>query len=69
MPEINGIEADPRVYKMTGPICRWEMKAVDKDGSEGFVRKETSFLTSSKDLAEILSGECANTLGHAWSCS
>jgi hypothetical protein len=64
MPEVKELEADSRVYKVTGPMCRWEMKAKDKDGNEGFVRKETSFLTSSKELAEILSGKCANAPGH-----
>lgn len=55
--------ADPRVYKVTGPMCRWVMKAKDKDGNVGFVRKETTFLTSSWELAQILEGKCANTFG------
>jgi len=64
LPEIKELERDRRAYKVTGPMCRWEMKAVDNNSFEGYVRKETSFLTSSKEVADMLSGKCANTLGH-----
>lgn len=57
MPEIVELANDKRVYKVTGPMCRWEVKAVDKNGIEGYVRKETTFLPSSKELAVILEGK------------
>lgn len=43
-------------------MCTWGMKAADKDGVEGCVFKEISFLTASWELAQVLSGKCANTL-------
>ena len=44
------------------PMCRFGMKVVGPDGSEGDVRKETLFMTNSKFVAEELEGVCSNNL-------
>ncbi len=63
MPEIEALAADPRVFKVKGPMRRFGMIATDPDGREGYVRKSTTYLTSSAELAEVLNGECSNKLG------
>ena len=42
-PEIQELAAGPGVWKVRGPMCRWEMSATDKRGLQGtgFVKKET----------------------------
>ena len=60
MPEVRALEADSRVYKVTGPMCRFGMKAHDDTGIPGFVRKETTYLPSSLELEKILEGTCDN---------
>ena len=60
MLEIRELEADPQVYKVTGPMCRFEMKARDDYGVQGLVRKETKHITSSLERAKILEGRCDN---------
>ena len=50
-------------------MCRWEMMATDRHGLQGtgYVRKETGWLTNSRELAELLEGECSNKAGkHPW---
>ncbi len=44
-PEMVELAADPRVYKVSGPMCVWEMIAEDKKG-KGYVRNGTGWLTS-----------------------
>ncbi len=58
MPEVSELINTDGVYLVQGPMCRWQMKAVDNYGEEGFVRKETKWLTSSPRLATLLSGRC-----------
>ena len=47
---------DSRVYVVTGPQCRWGLKVVGPDGKPGYVRKRTTWMTSSKVLADLLDG-------------
>ncbi|CAK8995863.1 Retrovirus-related Pol polyprotein from transposon TNT 1-94 [Durusdinium trenchii] len=56
-PEMQTLINDPRVIQVEGPMCRWGMKATDQQG-EGFVRKETRYLTNSVAIAAALSGQC-----------
>ena len=56
-PEMQTLINDPRVIQVEGPVCRWGMKATDQQG-EGFVRKETRYLTNSVAIAAALSGQC-----------
>lgn len=60
-PEVMALMNDERVFTVQGPMCRWNMTAEDGIG-KGFVRKETQYLTSSPELAKVLSGQCSG--GH-----
>ncbi len=62
MDEVKELADDPRVFVVQGPMCRWSMKATDAQG-EGYVRKETKWMTSSWELAQALKGECSNKTG------
>ena len=55
MPEVKKLMNDPRVYVVQGPMCRWGMRGKDREGP-GFVRKETRWMTSSRELAETFEG-------------
>ena len=50
---------DSRVYCVKGPMCNWELMGRDASG-EGYVRKETGWLTSSEHIADTLQGVCSN---------
>ena len=63
MPEMKALADDPRVYVVKGPMCNWSMMLEDDNGIKGYVRKETKWMTSSKELAEILEGICSNFTG------
>ena len=52
----------PGHYLVQSPMCRFGMKAKDDDGVEGYVRKETLWLTNSKEIAAELEGVCENKL-------
>eukprot|EP00435_Cladocopium_sp_Y103_P030183 s775_g7.t1 len=39
-PDIKELRNDPRVYEVTGPMCRWKMESEDAWG-KGLVKKET----------------------------
>ena len=54
MPEVQSLINDPRVYSFDGPMCRWSLKA--RESKAEFMRKQTRWLTSSKEIAEILRG-------------
>ena len=55
--------AEPDVYTVKGPMCRWSMQAVDPKTKEaGYVRKETGWVTNHPGLAERLKGVCSNTV-------
>ena len=55
MPEVQSIVNDPRVYSINGPMCRWSLKA--RGSNAEFIRKQTRWLTSSKEIAEVLRGD------------
>ena len=63
--EIKELQETEGVYCVEGPMCRWHMKSEDAQG-EGYVRKQTKWLTNSKVLADILDGECSNKKGNTW---
>jgi len=62
---IQELMALPGVKKVSGPMCRWEMKAEDANGV-GYVRKETEWLTNCPELAKVLEGVCSNNEGRTW---
>ena len=64
-PEVKELTDRPDTYLVRGPMCRWEMMATDRRGLQGtgYVRKETGWLTNSRELAELLEGECSNKAG------
>ena len=45
----------PGVVVVEGPMCRWKMVARDATG-EGFVRKQTCWMTNCPELANVLEG-------------
>ena len=64
-PEVKELADRPDTYLVRGTMCRWEMMATDRCGLQGtgYVRKETGWLTNSRELAELLEGECSNKAG------
>ena len=64
-PIVKELRDDPRVYEVTGPMCRWKMESSDAWG-KGLVKKETRWLTNSRHIAMMLSGVCSNTQGKTW---
>lgn len=60
-PEMVELMADARVCNTTGPMCVWKMKAEEDDGELGYVRKETMWITSSEEIAEVLVTVCPGT--------
>ena len=63
MTEVEELARDPRVFKVQGPMCNWNLKGADDEGRTGYVRKETIWLTSSEELAKTLQGVCQNMKG------
>ena len=57
--EVKELESMPGVFKVQGPMCRFDMMAEDGQGM-GFARKETRYLTNSPRLAAALEGVCSN---------
>ena len=55
MPEVQSLVKDPIVYSIDGPMCRWSLKA--RGSKAEFMRKQTRWLTSSKEIAEVLRGD------------
>ena len=55
MPEVQSLVKDPIVYSIDGPMCRWSLKA--RGSNAEFMRKQTRWLTSSKEIAEVLCGD------------
>ena len=56
---IDDLQKEKDVYFVKGPMCRWSMRAEGARG-EGFVRKDTGWLTNSPALRDILEGGCSN---------
>ena len=55
MPEVQSLVNDPRVHSIDGPMCRWSLKT--RGSKSEFMRKQTRWLTSSKEIAEVLRGD------------
>ena len=45
------------MYSIDGPMCRWSLKARGSDDKTVFMRNPTRWLTISKEIAEVLSGD------------
>ena len=56
-PEVQSLINDPRVYSIDGPMCRWSLKARGSKDKTGFMRKRTRWITSPKEIAEVLRGD------------
>ena len=56
MPEIQSLNNDPRVYSIDGPMCRWSLRTRGLKNKTEFMRKQTRWITSSKEIAEVLRG-------------
>ena len=57
MPEIQSLVSDPRVQSIDGPMCRWSLKARGSNDRVEFMRKQTRWLTSSNEIAQVLRGD------------
>ena len=55
VPEVQSRVKDPIVHSIDGPMCRWSLKA--RGSKAEFMRKQTRWLTSSKEIAEVLRGD------------
>ena len=56
-PEIQSLINDPRVYSIDGPMCRWSLRTRGLKDETEFMRKRTRWITSSKEIAEVLRGD------------
>ena len=57
MPEVQSLINDPRVYSIDGPMCRWSLRTQGSKDKTEFMRKRTRWITSSKEIAEVLRGD------------
>ena len=57
MPLVQSLASDPTVRSIDGPMCRWSLKARGSNDKVEFMRKQTRWLTSSKEIAEVLRGD------------
>ena len=57
MSEVQSLVSDPRVYSIDGPMRRWSLKARGANDKTEFMRKRTRWITSSKEIAEVLRGD------------
>ena len=57
MPEVHSLIDDPRVYSIDGPMCRWSLRTRGSGNKTEFMRKRTRWITSSKEIVEILRGD------------
>ena len=57
MPEVQSLVSDPRVHIIDGQMCRWILKARGSKDKTEFMRKRTRWITSSKEIAEVLRGD------------
>ena len=57
MPEVQSLINDPRVYSIDGPMCRWSLRTRGSKDKTEFMRKRTRWITSSKEIAEVLRGD------------
>ena len=56
-PEVQSLINDPRVYSIDGPMCCWSLRTRGLKNKTEFMRKRTRWLTSSKEIAEVLRGD------------
>ena len=52
-----GLINDPRVYSIDGPMCRWNLRTQGPKDKTEFMRNRTRWITSSKEIAEVLRGD------------
>ena len=64
--EVQELRESEDVYIVKGPMCRWGMKTEDAQGVSGYVRRETQWMTSIWEIAQVLKGQCANRTGGPW---
>ena len=57
MLEVQSLVSDPRVHSIDGPMCRLSLKARGSIEKVEFMRKQTRWITSSKEIAEVLLGD------------
>ena len=57
MLEVQSLINDPRVFCIDGPMCRWSLKTRGLKDKTEFMRKRTRWITSSKEIAEVLRGD------------
>ena len=57
MLETQSLVSDPSVHSIDGPMCRWSLKARGSIEKAEFMRKQTRWITSSKEIAEVLRGD------------
>ena len=57
MPEVQSLINDPRVYSIDGPMCLWSLRTRGLKNKTEFMRKRTRWITSSKEIAEVLCGD------------
>ena len=57
VPEVQSLINDPRVYSIDGPMCRWSLRTRGSKDKTEFMRKRTRWITSSKEIAEVLRGD------------
>ena len=57
MLEIQSLINDPRVYSIDGPMCRWSLRTRRLKDKTEVMRKRTRWITSSKEIAEVLRGD------------
>ena len=62
MPEVQSLVSDPKVHSIDGPMCRWSLKARGSNEKVEFARKQTRWITSSKEIVEVLRGD------RPWKC-
>ena len=62
MPEVEELVNRDDTFLVQSPMCRFNMKMLDDDGNEAYVRKETLWLTNCRAMAEELEGTCENKL-------
>ena len=56
MPEVQPLVIDPRVRSISCPMCRWSLKARGSKKKVELIRKQSRWITSSRDTAEVPSG-------------
>ena len=56
-PEVQSLVSEPRVQSIDGPMCRWSVKARGSNEKVEFMREQTRWITSSKEIADLLRGD------------